>query len=55
MAAHSDHDQGGAVGDWTGAGIEHLVLSEDDDGIVAESGLGTTESGGRAAAGGASG
>jgi uncharacterized protein len=32
--------------DWTGAGIEHLVLSEDDDGIVAESALlGTTESG----------
>lgn len=32
--------------DWTGAGIEHVVLSEDDDGIVAESALlGTTESG----------
>jgi hypothetical protein len=32
--------------DWAGTGIEHLVLTEDADGIVAESALlGTTESG----------
>jgi uncharacterized protein len=32
--------------DWTGTGIEHLVLTEDADGVVAESALlGTTESG----------
>jgi uncharacterized protein len=32
--------------DWSGTGIEHLVLREDEDGVVAESALlGTTEAG----------